>query len=170
MQVIKHLRDLAHDGHTIIIVVHQPSSSLFQLFDDLYILTNGNCIYNGPLETMLDVFKQVGFNCPSYYNRADYALEVASEYEQNESNGLEQLIAMNKMKSIDVTDYSNSIDGDERKALLNSSTPPSPSSSDTASTSSYEKKSSDTGYPISEWRQILVLTKRSFICTTRDLV
>lgn len=27
---------------------------------------------------MVETFKEAGFNCPKYYNRADFALEVAS--------------------------------------------------------------------------------------------
>lgn len=191
LQVIKHLRNLAHDGRTVIIVVHQPSSSLLQLFDDLYILTNGNCIYNGPLDQMVDVFKQAGLNCPSYYNRADYALEVASRgmilpgdddsilNDNDESctndlmvTGLERLISINKMKAMEAEDYSVEITDEnlsvEQKSLLSNATP-SQSSKESSIVSGYDGEA-EPKYETSLGKQIYVLTKRSMLCTMRDLV
>uniref|UniRef100_A0A336KIY1 CSON011372 protein n=1 Tax=Culicoides sonorensis TaxID=179676 RepID=A0A336KIY1_CULSO len=196
LQVIKHLRSLAYDGRTVIVVVHQPSSSLLQLFDDLYILTNGNCIYNGPLDEMVDVFKQVGFHCPNYYNRADYALEVASyslvsasddgdseSLKENDENctfdlminGLEKLIAMNKDKSMEIKDYQNTLEMADETAsvdqnlLLNNLTP-SQSSKESSIASGCEGYGDceSTEYETSLWTQIRVLTKRSMLCTMRD--
>lgn len=191
LQVIKHLRNLAHAGRTVIIVVHQPSSSLLQLFDDLYILTNGNCIYNGPLDQMVDVFKQAGLNCPNYYNRADYALEVASfgmamgddesgSMSENDENcmgdlmvnGLERLISINKMKAISAEDCSLEISDEslsvEQKRLLGNVTP-CQSSNESSIVSGYEGEN-EQKYETSLGKQIVVLTKRSMLCTVRDLV
>ncbi|XP_063709394.1 ABC transporter G family member 2-like [Culicoides brevitarsis] len=181
LQVIKHLRELAHDGRTIIVVVHQPSSSLLQLFDDLYILTNGNCIYNGALDEMVESFQQVGLNCPNYYNRADFALEVASFGMKNDTeeaenveimkNGLERLISLNKMKAKESEDYGIDCldDGSvsvEQKMLLGDMTP---RSSKDGSISSEVEEENRKSYETSMMKQILVLTQRSMLCTIRDL-
>lgn len=72
MQVITHLKELTLSGRTIITVIHQPTSSLLELFDDIFILTDGKCLYNGPLDSMVETFHKCGFECPKYYNRADY--------------------------------------------------------------------------------------------------
>lgn len=189
LQVIKHLRNLAHDGRTVIIVVHQPSSSLLKLFDDLYILTNGNCIYNGPLDQMVNVFKRAGLNCPNYYNRADYALEVASfgmiqgddesvsENDENCTNdlminGVERLISINKIKAMEAEDYSLEIRDEnlsvEQKLLLSKETP-SQSSKESSIVSGYDGDG-ELKYEISLVKQIVVLTRRSMLCTMRDLV
>lgn len=187
LQVIKHLRNLAHEGRTVIVVVHQPSSSLLQLFDDLYVLTNGNCIYNGPLDQMVDVFKQAGLNCPNYYNRADFALEVASVgmvQGDNESieedsmndlmvNGLEKLISINKEKAMQVEEYGNFEIADENlsveQKLLLSNVTPSQSSNESSLISGYNGEY-EQKYETSLGKQITVLTKRSMLCTIRDLV
>lgn len=163
VQVIKHLRELAHDGRTIICVIHQPSSSLFQLFDDLYVLSDGNCIFNDSLESMVATFKLAGFDCPSYYNRADYALEVASLQRQNEGN-IDLLISNAQHNVSQIYSSTPKTDDAEQQALLNSSTTPSESSS-------YQIKShNNCSYPISIWQQILILTHRSSLCNSRDLV
>jgi ABC-type multidrug transport system ATPase subunit len=46
--VVQTLRQLAVDGgRTIISSVHQPSSEVFALFDDLCLLSSGECVYFG---------------------------------------------------------------------------------------------------------------------------
>lgn len=55
-------------------VVHQPSSRLLELIDDVFILTEGRCLYNGPLSDLIPTFSTMGINCPQYYNRADFGL------------------------------------------------------------------------------------------------
>lgn len=77
LQVIQHLRQLAARGHTVVVTLHQPSSRLLELVDDILVMANGQTLYNGPLLSMVDTFRDAGFECPHYYNRADFALEVA---------------------------------------------------------------------------------------------
>ena len=72
LQVISHLRSLAQGGRTIVCIIHQPSSRLFEMFDDLYLLSEGRCLYSGPISEMTAVFREAGFECPQYYNRADF--------------------------------------------------------------------------------------------------
>jgi ABC-type multidrug transport system ATPase subunit len=73
LQVIKHLKALAHEHNiAVIAIIHQPSSSLFQLFDDVYVMSHGECLYGGPLDNMLTAFEDAGYACPNYYNRADF--------------------------------------------------------------------------------------------------
>jgi ABC-type multidrug transport system ATPase subunit len=46
--VVQTLRQLAVDGgRTIVSSVHQPSSEVFALFDDLCLLSSGECVYFG---------------------------------------------------------------------------------------------------------------------------
>lgn len=72
VQVISHLKALARGGRTIVCVIHQPSSRIFEMFDDLYILVDGQCLYNGTVDEMVPVLENAGFKCPKYYNRADF--------------------------------------------------------------------------------------------------
>ena len=45
--MVKRLKHLAQDGRTIIASIHQPSSDVFELFDFLYLLSNGKTVYFG---------------------------------------------------------------------------------------------------------------------------
>ncbi|KAJ3106042.1 ATP-binding cassette sub- G member 1 [Phlyctochytrium bullatum] len=71
--VIHTLRDLAHSrGQTYIATIHQPSSQLFRLFDDLLLLSEGRVMYYGKTLDAVPYFKSHGFPCPTRSNPADY--------------------------------------------------------------------------------------------------
>ena len=72
LQVISHLKSLAEGGRTVVCSIHQPSSKLFQMFDDVYLIKEGQCLYNGPINDLTFVLGEAGFQCPSFYNRADF--------------------------------------------------------------------------------------------------
>lgn len=55
--VIQTLRNVARDGRTIISSIHQPSSEVFDLFDDLFLLSGGETIYFGEAKKALEVRK-----------------------------------------------------------------------------------------------------------------
>lgn len=54
--VIQSIKNLATDGRTIISSIHQPSSEVFALFDDLYLLSGGETVYFGEAKTGIQVF------------------------------------------------------------------------------------------------------------------
>lgn len=45
--IVKLLKELAHNGMTIIYTIHQPSLDIFRMFDNLLILNRGEINYFG---------------------------------------------------------------------------------------------------------------------------
>ncbi|KZC04865.1 PREDICTED: ATP-binding cassette sub-family G member 4 [Dufourea novaeangliae] len=77
MQVVNLLKLLARQGRTIVCTIHQPSASLFQQFDLVYVLAKGECLYHGGTGQLIPYLENIKLPCPMYHNPADYIIELA---------------------------------------------------------------------------------------------
>ncbi|RAL40258.1 hypothetical protein DM860_006328 [Cuscuta australis] len=65
------------EGVNICMVVHQPSYTLFKMFDDLMLLAKGGLtVYHGPAKKVEEYFARLGINVPERVNPPDYYIDV----------------------------------------------------------------------------------------------
>ena len=76
--VVKVLRRIASEGTTVITTIHQPSSKIFELFDTLLVLSQGEVAYFGRAADVVPYMAQLGFTCPPHYNPADFVLDTCA--------------------------------------------------------------------------------------------
>uniref|UniRef100_A0A7N0TI22 ABC transporter domain-containing protein n=1 Tax=Kalanchoe fedtschenkoi TaxID=63787 RepID=A0A7N0TI22_KALFE len=76
--VIQTLRSVARDGKTVISSIHQPSSEVFTLFDDLFLLSSGEVVYFGDAKMAVEFFAEAGVPCPSRRNPSDHFLRCVN--------------------------------------------------------------------------------------------
>ncbi|GMF11084.1 unnamed protein product [Phytophthora lilii] len=62
--VVKLISRLSKEGRTVICTIHQPSSSFYEMFTNLLILTAGRTVYCGPRVKILSHFSSQGYSCP----------------------------------------------------------------------------------------------------------
>ncbi|KAI9835623.1 MAG: hypothetical protein M1837_003696 [Sclerophora amabilis] len=80
--IVRFLRKLADAGQAILCTIHQPSSVLFEHFDELLLLkSGGRVVYHGSLgtdsRTLISYLERNGGKkCPRKANPAEYMLEV----------------------------------------------------------------------------------------------
>lgn len=82
-QCIRLLKNLAAEGRTIICTIHTPSALLLEMFDHLYALADGCCIYQGSSRNLVEFLKELDLICPPLYNPCDFLMEIASDGSHN---------------------------------------------------------------------------------------
>ncbi|KMS94738.1 hypothetical protein BVRB_015760, partial [Beta vulgaris subsp. vulgaris] len=68
---------------TVLMSLLQPAPETFELFDDL-MLSEGNIVYHGPREEVLQFFESIGFRLPPRKGVADFLQEVTSQKDQEQ--------------------------------------------------------------------------------------
>lgn len=77
--LIVSLKNLARSGHTVVATIHQPSSAMFMMFDNVILLAEGGyVVYSGSTAGVLPYFASLGLHSPTHYNPADFMLEVVT--------------------------------------------------------------------------------------------
>ncbi|PKU72320.1 Pleiotropic drug resistance protein 1 [Dendrobium catenatum] len=84
-QIVNSLKQSIHilDG-TAVISLLQPAPETFDLFDDIILISDGQVVYHGPREHVLEFFESLGFKCPERKGVADFLQEVTSKKDQQQ--------------------------------------------------------------------------------------
>ncbi|KAI7765455.1 hypothetical protein LZL87_007206 [Fusarium oxysporum] len=96
-QLVRTLKTLAQKGRTIITTIHQPRSEIWDLFDNLIVLTKGSPVFSGAIKDAVPWFADLGFQLPPFVNPAEFIIDIAAvdnrtpELEQETSAKVERL-------------------------------------------------------------------------------
>ncbi|KAI8573633.1 hypothetical protein RHMOL_Rhmol01G0292200 [Rhododendron molle] len=88
--LLRALRREALEGVNICMVVHQPSYTLFRMFDDLILLAKGGLTaYHGSVKKVEEYFAGLGINVPERVNPPDYFIDILEGVvKQSSSSGV----------------------------------------------------------------------------------
>ncbi|XP_009147764.1 ABC transporter G family member 13 [Brassica rapa] len=179
--VVQILRNIASNGKTVISSIHQPSGEVFALFDDLLLLSGGETVYFGEAKFATKFFGEAGFPCPSRRNPSDHFLRcVNSDFDGITATVVESRRIHDSSFSL-YQETSNTLDpfdnmptAEIRTRLVRKF---KCSEYAVASRARIQEITSIKGLvternnasQTSWWKQLRVLTQRSFINMSRDL-
>ncbi|KAK9682589.1 hypothetical protein RND81_10G083900 [Saponaria officinalis] len=84
-QIVNSIRQSIHIlKGTAVISLLQPAPETYDLFDDIILLSDGQVVYQGPREHVLEFFEFMGFKCPERKGTADFLQEVTSRKDQEQ--------------------------------------------------------------------------------------
>ncbi len=69
--VVELLKMVSRSRRTVITTIHQPSWRIFQIFDHVVLLANGNLVYDGPMKRIEEHFLSIGCEIPAKENPID---------------------------------------------------------------------------------------------------
>ncbi|KAI1773135.1 P-loop containing nucleoside triphosphate hydrolase protein [Hypoxylon cercidicola] len=152
-QLVRTLKALANKGRTVITTIHQPRSEIWDLFDNLVILSRGSPVYSGSMKECIPWFTKLGFQLPPFVNPAEFLIDHAAvdnrtpELEEESTARVERLKAEWREES--------------RKIFT-------PSASEKAVETTNQRKRPKIGQHANFFRQLRVLTDRTLKVTYRD--
>ncbi|KAI3752869.1 hypothetical protein L2E82_24909 [Cichorium intybus] len=146
-----------HEERTIIASIHQPSSEVFELFDNLCLLSSGKTVYFGHASSAKEFFALNGFPCPSFQNPSDHFLRTINkdfdeDIEQGSGRKPTEEVIDTLTDSYKSSTYYHEVNNEVAKIHKKGD-------------GTLEKEKKHASFST----QCLVLTKRSFINMHRDL-
>jgi len=167
-KIVLLLKKMATAGKTIICTIHQPSSDIFSIFDNILLMAEGRTAFHGTRHEALEFFAEQGMVCPSTHNPADFFLENLSVMSLGE-----EFVSQKDRREI-VEAICNHYD-DTRKAGLIMTTQSTISNwkksyeFQTLEKRIMEQESKSIHYKASSWTQLKALQTRSWLTNWRNI-
>lgn len=117
MQCIKNISQQKKMG--VVAVIHQPRREILDLFDQVFVLSDGNLIYDGSITGIENKILNLGYDIPQFATGADYLMELidrhkiqtslAKDFELEESDiiPLADLVLKNRIKALKKAEKTN---------------------------------------------------------------
>ncbi|XP_059616488.1 ATP-binding cassette subfamily G member 4 isoform X2 [Phlebotomus argentipes] len=164
-QCVRLLQNLSREGRTIVCTIHQPSASIYNTFDHVYIMAEGHCVYQGSANNTVAYLSSLGLHCPQYHSPADYIIEVANGDYGNFTHTLAKAATDNRWRSSQLCIMDRAIGEKTNRSSFvsdssNSSSENTPSTTSITSSKHIERPS--------EWHRLRILMYRCRLQCFRD--
>lgn len=95
------MADIFEPNQLIVIAsIHQPSTTTFELFDKLLLLSSGRTCYFGPTLEVSNYFDRIGYPMPQHTNPAEFILDIVSaDFSSRHDNGDEAKSKLQQVQS-----------------------------------------------------------------------
>ncbi|KAL8378004.1 hypothetical protein RB595_008612 [Gaeumannomyces hyphopodioides] len=151
-QLVRTLKTLAGKGRTIITTIHQPRTEIWELFDNLVVLTKGSPVYSGEAKDCIPWFADLGFELPPFVNPAEFVIDISAVDNRTPEVEQESTERVRRLKE--------TWDDESRKRF--------PDFEAGAQVATSRKAKIEARKHASFFRQAVVLTDRTFKVTYRD--
>ena len=84
VQLCQVLKKVASSGASVMFTIHQPSSDIFESFDNLILMNKGRIMYQGAVAAVDEYFGTRERPLPPKYNPADWIMIVAQSVSEDE--------------------------------------------------------------------------------------
>jgi ABC-type multidrug transport system ATPase subunit len=78
LQLVATLKQLARQGRTIVVTLHQPRSQMWDLFDNVLLLSGGSLVYGGSKDVCISYFADLGYPLPAFVNPSEHIIDLAA--------------------------------------------------------------------------------------------
>lgn len=90
---MKYIRKNAQKHRLIVIAsIHQPSTTTYEVFDQLVLLSSGQACYNGRANQASAYFARIGYQMPVHFNPAEYLLDLVNTDFSNDIGGADRRV------------------------------------------------------------------------------
>lgn len=108
-QCIRLLKNLAKQGKTVVCTIHQPSAATFSLFDQVFVLARGQCVYQGGPNVLVPFLAHINMNCPTHYSPSDYIIELCDSEDLDIVEKLAEITHNGKLVCTAISSVSTSV-------------------------------------------------------------
>ncbi|KAI5190790.1 ATP-binding cassette, subfamily G (WHITE), member 4 [Nematocida sp. AWRm77] len=77
--LVQYMKKLTASGLLVGMTIHQPSSDVFNMFDNVIVMRKGGIVYSGSIPGCIEYLERLGHPCPQYTNIADHIFRVMEQ-------------------------------------------------------------------------------------------
>ncbi|RKU42524.1 hypothetical protein DL546_004229 [Coniochaeta pulveracea] len=98
-QLVRTLKGLAESGRTVVMTIHQPRSEIWDMLDEVVVLSRGGCVYSALRTESLPWFQRQGFEIGKHVNPAEFVVDIAAVDNRSEETEKVSTMRVERLKA-----------------------------------------------------------------------